>query len=274
MIIPRCIRKACYRMAILLLALPGVLQAQDSLITRDHPGRTPTSGEILEWKETFTYEVRFSFFRLGEVQVEVVGDTLFRGKKAWWLRTKITSNSSIPFVGHEENHYNSFVAVDDSMPYTLYYWRDNVDEEEYMDTIYDYDYDAGLVYIVEPEGVRDTLALDEPSSSGQLILLYSRLFAGSGRTYTMPVYLEREKGYIVAQNSPETDRREYDAFEGPVETYYSRGDADVQGPFGFRGRFEAWFLNDDLRVPVEARMKVWLGNVKVRLTEYKKTRRQ
>lgn len=254
-----------------LLLLPGVLTAQDTAETS--PQDTPTAEEILEWREEFTYEVRYSFFRLGTVEVEVVGDTLYRGQKAWWLRTKITSNSSIPFVGHEENHYNSLVVLGDSLPYTLRYWRDNVDEDEYEDTVYEYDYDAGLVYIKEPEGVRDTLALEEPSSSGQLILLYARLFAGSDRTYTMPVYAEREKGYIVGGNSPETDRREYDAFDGPVDTYYSRGEADVQGPFGFRGRYEAWFRTDELRVPVEARMKVWLGNVKVRLTEYKKTRR-
>ncbi len=267
------LKKLLFIGIILLLGMQTNLPAQDSLLTFQHPDHPPTMQDLLEWKEVFTYEVKFGFFRLGEVQTQILRDTTYQGQQIWWLQTKITSNSSIPFMGKEENHYNTFMVETDSLPYTVLYWRDNVDEEEFNDERYQFDYSAQKVYYSEDGEPVDTLELTEPASSGQLIFYYSRLFAGSDKNYRLPVYLEREKGYINATNSPDIEMREYEAFEEPVKTYFSEGDADIDGPFGFRGEFKAWFIADDLRVPAEAHARVWLGNVKVRLIDYKKVPR-
>lgn len=255
------------------MVFPSGIQAQDSLLTYDHPDRPPAMKELLEWKEVFTYKVKFGFFKLGEVKTTIIKDTTYQGEKIWWLRTVITSNSGIPFVGEEENHYNTFMVETDSTPYTTLYWRDNVDENEFEAEVYEFDYENEKVYISENMSPVDTLSLTEPSSSGQLIFYYSRLFAGTNKDYRLPVYLEREKGYINATNSTKIEMRDYDAFEDPVKTYFSEGDANIDGPFGFRGKYKAWYIADDLRVPAEAHAKVWLGNVKVQLIDYKKERR-
>lgn len=256
-----------------IAALSSESYAQDSLLTFEHPEQPPTMEELLRWKEVFTYEVKFSFFTLGEVQTEIVRDTTFNGQKVWWLRTVITSNSGVPFVGKEENHYNTFMVETDSLPYTRLYWRDNVDEQEFNSERYRFDYENQKVYYSEKDAPVDTLELTEHSSSGQLVFYYSRLFAGTDKDYRLPVYLEREKGYINGSNTSEVEMREYDAFEEPVKTYFSKGNADIDGPFGFRGNYKAWYIADDLRVPAEAHAKVWLGNVKVRLIDYKKEQR-
>ena len=255
------------------LTFPSAVYAQDSLLTYEHPDRPPTMEELLEWKEVFTYKVKFGFFKLGEVKTTIIRDTTYQGQKIWWLRTVITSNSGIPFVGEEENHYNTYMVETDSTPYTKLYWRDNLDEDEFEAEVYEFDYEKEKVYISENMSPVDTLSLTEPSSSGQLIFYYSRLFAGTNQDYRLPVYLEREKGYIDATNSTKGEMRDYEAFEDPVKTYFSEGDADIDGPFGFRGKFKAWYIADDLRVPAEAHAKVWLGNVKVQLIDYKKERR-
>lgn len=257
----------------MLSGIEADVNAQDSLLTFEHPERPPTMNELLKWEEVFTYEVRFSIFKLGEVETTIVKDTTYQGKKAWWLRTIITSNSKIPFVGKEENHYNTFMVETDSLPHTVLYWTDNVDEGEFNEERYQFDYENEKVYYFKKGTAEDTLALTEPSSSGQLIFYYSRLFAGTDNDYRLPVYLEREKGYIDGTNRSEIEMREFKAFEDPVKTFYSEGDADIDGPFGFRGKYKAWYIADDLRVPAEAHAKVWLGNVKVRLIDYKKERR-
>lgn len=256
-----------------LLPLAGLqpeADAQDSLLTFEHPERPPTTDELLQWKEVLTYEVKFSFFKLGEVQTEIVRDTTFMGQRVWWLRTIIKSNSKVPFVGKEENHYNSFIVATDSLPHTKLYWRDNVEEQEFDDERYRFDYERNKVYSFEDGEPADTLELNEPSSSGQLILIYSRLFAGTDKDYRLPTYLEGELGYINGRNYTDIEIREYEAFDEPVKTYFSDGDADVDGPFGFSGEYKAWYVADDLRVPVETHAKVWLGNVKVKLVDYKK----
>lgn len=255
---------------VLLVGIQTQANAQDSRLTFEHPERPPTMDELLEWKEVFTYEVKFSFFKLGEVQIEIVRDTTYQGQKMWWLRTIIKSNPGIPFVGKEENHYNTFMVENDSLPYTKLYWTDNVDEDEFNDERYQFDYANKKIYYSQAGTPTDTLELTEPASSGQLIVYYSRLFAGTEKDYNLPVYLEREKGYIHGTNRSEIEERKYKAFDKPVKTYYSEGNADIDGPFGFRGEYKAWYIGDDLRVPAEAHAKVWLGNVKVRLIDYQK----
>jgi len=64
--------------------------------------------------------------------------------------------------------------------------------------------------------------------------------------------------------------RSYEAFDEDIETYMSEGRADINGPFGFRGKFKSWFSTDDLRIPVEAHVRVIFGNVKVRLISYER----
>lgn len=249
--------------------------AQDTNIPYNHAHRPPVATELMEWHEVLTYEVRYSFFKLGEVKVEIISDTLYNGQKSWHLRSVITSNSGIPFVGKEENHYNSIFRVVENTFQVQEFWTDNVDEGEYRDSEYIFDREKGKVfgYESEKDQPRDTLAMEEPASSGHSLLYRSRLTAGTGKRVKFPVYINLEKKYITLSHTTETDTREYDAFPDEVKTFYTKGVAEIDGPFGFSGEFEAWYLADDLRVPVEARVKVWLGKVKVKLINYKKERR-
>lgn len=263
-----------FALAVLLILAQSInLNAQDSLLSYEHLSHPPDMKELMQWKETFIYEVKFGAFKLGEVKTEVIKDTTFQGHQVWWLQTIITSNSSIPFVGEEENHYNTFFVEGDNSPYTLLYWRDNVDEQEFNDERYRFDYENQKVYVSRQGEPADTLKLTELSSGGQLIFYYSRLFAGTDQKFRLPVYLESEKGYITATNSTKIHMREYAAFEKPVRTYLSEGDADIKGAFGFRGKYKAWYIADDLRIPAETHARVWLGNVKIRLIFYKKVPR-
>lgn len=229
----------------------------------------PATEEILQWQEKFTYEVRYSFFKLGEVEVEIVRDSTL-ANAGWRMQTIITSNLSVPFVGKEENHYNSLFSVTDSLPKEKLYWRDNVDEEKYKDIVYEFNYTDQKVYAQEEDISPDTLDLEDYGGSGQLIFIISRLMAGTGTSYSMPLYLNMEKGYLDIEATTRTEMREYDAFEEPVETFYSEGETTVEGPFGFKGTYKAWFLTDELRIPLEAHVRVWLGNAKIRLIEYTK----
>ncbi len=256
-----------------VLLITASVSAQQS-ITYDHPQKPPAAEELLKWHETFTYDVHYSFFKLGEVKVEIVSDTLYNGTESWHLRSIITSNSGIPFVGEEENHYNSIFRVAEGGFRVQKFWTDNVDEGEYKDSEYIFDRSKQKVYAYEKDQPRDTLALEEPASSGHIIFYQGRLLAGTDSVEKIPIYLNREKKYMTITNTTDTEKREYDAFPGEVETYYSKGKTDIEGPFGFSGEFESWYLADDLRVPVEARVNVWLGNAKIKLIDYKKERRK
>jgi hypothetical protein len=41
--------------------------------------------------------------------------------------------------------------------------------------------------------------------------------------------------------------------------------------YGLGGKFEGWFSADDSRVPIKARMKVYLGNINIELKKWIRT---
>jgi hypothetical protein len=234
---------------------------------RDEP---PTMEMLIEAREVFEYEVRYGFFTLGWVDVELLPDTTYNGEKAYHLRTRIRSNRRVPFVGTRIVNYENLFQYNEEWPYSFEFWRDDIHDDEYDIVRIIFDREAGEVRFFEDGEPADTLQLEEPASGGDIIFYYSRLFAGMEEPYTLPAYIENEKGVVTARSSRSTEMRSYDAFDNPVETYLSEGEADVDGPFGFRGTFKSWFSTDDLRVPVEAHVRVIFGNVKVRLISYRR----
>ena len=233
--------------------------------------KPPTARQIIEADEYLKFEVKYSFLKLAWVELEAVRDTVIEGDTLSYLRSIVRTNSRVPFMDEDIDYYNSlFYVNEDNKPVTYSYWKDNVDAGRYRE--YDYFFDRELNQVrFDENGVRDTLNLVEPATSGLIIFVWSRMFAGTKTPYDMNVYVSKEQGKIHAENFDKKEKRKVIAFDDKeFDTYYSKGQAKVNGPFGFSGNFEAWFLADDLRIPVEVRMKVFLGNVKVRLIEYRR----
>jgi len=245
----------------------GSAAGQELTFERDQP---PTTQMLMDARETFEYEVRYGFFTLGWVDVELLPDTTYSGETVHHMRTRIRSNSKIPFVGNRIVNYESLFSFNDDWFYSHEFWRDDINDEVYDKLRVIFDRSEDLTYFFDEGEPTDTLALEEPASGGDIVFYYSRMFAGIDEPYELPVYIEGEKSYLTASSSPETDMRSYDAFDEDVETYFSEGTTDADGPFGFSGKFKSWFLTDDLRVPVEAHVKVIFGNVKVRLISYER----
>lgn len=230
----------------------------------------PTLKEIIDARETFEYEVTYGFMTLGWVDVEILPDTTFNGEKAFHLRTRIRSNNRILFVGTRIVNYESIFQYNDQWPYSFVFWRDDIHDDDYDRVRVIFDREEERVHFYERGEYQESLELEEPASGGDIIFYYSRLFAGIETPYELPVYTENEKGSVTATSSNTIEYRSYDAFDEPIPTYLSEGNAAVEGPFGFRGSFKSWFSTDDLRVPVEAHVRVIFGNVKVRLISYER----
>ena len=253
----------------ILFALnPSHLSAQDQLTyERTEP---PTMEMMLDAREVFEYEVRYGFFTLGWVDVELLPDTTYNGQKAYHLRTTMRSNSSVPLISKSIVNYENLFQYNDKWPYSFVFWRDDIHDEEYDRVRIVFDRDSSKVDFYERQEFQTSLELVEPASGGDIIFYYSRMFAGLEEPYRLPAYIENELGYVEARSSSETEMRSYEAFDEDIETYMSEGTADINGPFGFRGKFKSWFSTDDLRIPVEAHVRVIFGNVKVKLISYER----
>ena len=253
---------------VVLLVAGSELSAQSLLnYNRDEQ---PSMDMMIEAREVFEYEVSYGFFTLGWVDVELLPDTTYNDKEVYHLRTTIRSNRRVPFVGTRVVNYENFFSYNQFFPYSHLFWRDDVHDEKYEVVKVEFDREANQVHFYEEGEFTNSLDLVEPASGGDIIFFYSRMFAGIETPYRKPAFIEGEMGVVSAQSSGDTEMRKYDAFDEPIPTYLSEGNADVDGPFGFRGSFKSWFSTDDLRVPVEAHVRVIFGNVKVRLISYER----
>ena len=255
---------------LLAVALTLPVQAQSQSYLTHESDSQPSLQQLMDAREVFEYEVRYGFLTLGWVKVELLPDSLHNGEKMFHIRTQIRSNSRVPFVGTRIVNYESLFQITEEYPFSHLFWRDDIHDDDLNRLRIIFDRDDDLVYFYERGEPTDTLALNEPASGGDVIFYYSRIHAGLEAPYTLPVYTEGEMGPVIAATVPGTEMRSYDAFDDPVETYLSEGEAQIEGPFGFKGTFKSWFSTDDLRIPVEAHVRVIFGNVKVRIISYER----
>lgn len=234
---------------------------------REHP---PTMEMMINAREVFRYEVTYGWFTLGWIDVKLLPDTTYEGQEVYHLQTLMRSNSKNILIGKNLVSYENLFQYNEEWPYSFLFWRKDMHDDEPNRARIVFDRDSSKVRFYERGEFQESLDLIEPASGGDTIFYYSRMFAGEETPYKLPVYIENELGYVTSQSSPKTDMREYEAFDEPIETYLSEGHADIDGPFGFRGNFKSWFSTSDLRVPVEAHVKVIFGNVKVKLISYQK----
>lgn len=184
------------------------------------------------------------------------------------LEMTIRSNPTIPFVGDRRVRYTSLFMVKDGAFHDLRFWRDDLHDGEMERTLVEFHLPSGEARFFERGLAQDTLPITEPATGGSLIFIHSRTYAESGETYLLNIFLENDQAQIWATGDPTPVTRSYKAFEKPIPVYLSSGSTNVDGPFGFSGDFKSWFSADDLRVPVEAWVRIFVGNVKVKLLDY------
>jgi hypothetical protein len=168
-----------------LIILTGYssLAAQESLtFDREEP---PTMEMMLEAREMFEYEVRYGFFTLGWVEVELLPDTTWNGQKAYHMRTTMRSNRRLPFMGTRIVNYENIFQFNEKWPFSHLFWRDDIHDEEYERVRIEFDRELERVIFFERGEPTDTLALEEPASGGDIIFYYSRMFAGIEEPYTL-----------------------------------------------------------------------------------------
>ncbi len=224
----------------------------------------------LDLDEFFVYEVHYGFIDLGTVEVAWKPNVEWKGESYYQLDMTIKSNPSFPFVGDYQVVYSSLFQVEDGELRDRRFWRDDLHDQEFERVLIEIDREADEVRFFERGVALDTLDIVEPATGGSLIFFFARTFGESTEPYLLQVYTENERFQISASGSEKVNMRSYPAFTKSIPTYLSAGNTNIKGPFGFSGDFKSWFSTDDLRVPLEAEVRIFLGKVKVRLKHYER----
>ncbi|MDR9388593.1 MAG: DUF3108 domain-containing protein [Balneolaceae bacterium] len=243
----------------------------------DESVTTPrTIEDLVKLQETFRYRVDYGFITVGDVVVEgrvhsqAEKDTMSTPSD-YRLTMTIYGNESIPFVGRREVRFTSLFDLENQNELIeRRFWRDDLHDGDLERTAIEFDHEVDSVRFYDRGELESVLPLVQPAVGGSLVFYASRLAAGYQEPYSLNVFIENEQADLDAATQEPAKPRSVPALEGEVKAWFSEGTTNIKGPFGFSGGFKSWFTTAPERVPLEAWVKIFVGNVKIKLLSYER----
>lgn len=250
---------------LLALAAGTVILSPGSSLGR--VGTLP-SRVVVDDGEILTYEVRWTFFKLGSITIHTRSD--------YTAEAHVDSYEGVPFVDLHSIHYT---IMD---PFFFSRGCRSVEKQGNGWKGLEYVYDlSGRKLIVEETTLKDPSAA--PSSrkpvgsvllndtlfiDGVSIAYFPRMFVHTNRTVEVPTVLYGKMGTTTFYFTNNRIADKIDAVDSPVRLIEVAGTTTVQGIYGMTGDFRGWFSDDSAAVPIKGRLKVLLGEVEVELIQW------
>jgi len=232
---------------------------------------------FLQVGEELEYSVSYSFFSIGTVRFKILDESERNGRTIFKAMARIESNPSLNWL--KEVHIRFYGEIDDSV--FSYYWIGEDSSSsgiDYRSLTFNYA-DSELVYNnwdvlssgERKDGKTDTTQIRGLGQDGLSLFFYARQHAREKRNVTVPTFIEDKEANAYINFQDKIEDVDIDAVDYPVETVFLDGKADFVGVVGMTGGFRGWFSNDDARIPIVARLSVWIGSIKVELKSWKRT---
>ncbi len=217
--------------------------------------------------EELFYKVKYTFLTIGSLHIQVIDKDTLRDHPVYYCKLRIRSSDAIPFVDiddtyesyiDEDVYAHAFIAYEKQRDYWLY-------------TRYDMLYDSSKIKIRVERHFRNdttvtidsTAALPTKVQDGLSLLFYARARAKNDRSDDVPVFAFNE---LKATGINFKGKREEVKVKGEkVNGYYLDGKMKFVGIAGIKEDFEGWFSPEPQSVPVFAKMKAFIGSVKINL---------
>jgi hypothetical protein len=234
------------------------------------------SGTHLMVGEELEYQVSYSFFNIGIIHFKITDREERNGRIVYKAQTHIESNPSLNWL--KEVHIRFFGEMDDSI--FSYSW---LSEDSSKDVLayhgLSFDYDKNFVIYYKGSALNsgarqnsevDTIPVKGRAQDGQSLFFYARENVKQRKQVNIPTFIENKECITFINFQNKIEEMEIAAVSYPVETVFFDGKADFEGVVGLTGGFRGWFSNDQARIPIVARMNVWLGSVKIELKSWKR----
>jgi len=226
---------------------------------------------VFQVGEELTYNVSYAFIDIGQVRVKIVDKIQKEGKTTYRAMGYIDSYKGVPLVDLHTTYESSF---SESLYAQWFRARLKVEDQQWRKFVYDFDYPSGNVYVevgLEKSTVverRDTLKVNTWYQDGLSLFYFARCMVNSITASNVPVVVNEKKASTYLNFKNEMQSQKIDAVDYPIDVVYFDGRADFVGVFGLTGDFEGWFSNDAAHVPVLAKMKVLIGNIRLELMKW------
>jgi hypothetical protein len=114
----------------------------------------------------------------------------------------------------------------------------------------------------------DTLQLDSPVHDALTFLSILRTSADTDHPRELDVLIDRSVERIIIEPPEYMEKINVPAFKNKIEAYHVTGIIDFTAIHGLTREYQSWISTDEHRIPLEGRVRIGIGSIKIRLEEY------
>ena len=231
--------------------------------------------EVIQVGEELIYDVSFLAIKLGTIKIVTLSDTIINGEKVYHSKVFLQSNPNIPFYSLKAI-FNSY--MDTSLSEGKYFECNSKEGNQEWGfqkiTFKDKNFSNNLhnEKWYAKEKINDTIYQNAGKVvDGSTLFFYARRNSNTTKNVKIPTLMDLEIGNTILRFTGKQEKIEIDAVKYPINTYYIEGKGEWKALYGLGDNFQGWFSADDARVPIKAKMNIYIGNINIELKNWKRT---
>lgn len=253
------------RNSVLLLTLLYITAVQQTVAQETSP--------IFHVGEELVYKVTFLGITLGSITIKTIDTAEFGNKKAYIVKGEISSSPGIPFASiHQILESN----INQNARYVFKAVANKLEEKQdwsYIQLICNYDkFNLNIQkWFKNQKEIEKDVHTNKPINDGLGLFFFARSMSGESKSVKIPTFMGMDTATTLIEFTGKTENIKIDAIDRKIRTKLIKGTAQWKGPYGLNGTFDGWFSDDEARVPIKAKMKVFIGSVNIELVSWKRT---
>lgn len=223
--------------------------------------------------EDLLYEVSFLGIKLGTIRIITEGFETYEGKEVCKAKAYIDSYNGIPFVDLHTIYQSWF---DKSVSYSHRFVSNSKQDDnswDYQEIKPDYKNNNYRLskYLKNNCYFDQTFELKQKVNDGLSLFFLARKYTKMNRTVTIPTIMDKDVSPTILTFRSKIESTKISAVPYSIRTIYFNGEGKWKGVYGLSGYFEGWFSDDNARVPIRAKMNVYVGNIDIELIKWVRT---
>lgn len=220
--------------------------------------------------EELTYKVKWSFIRLGTLKLHICDTLILNHRKVFHIKCYIDSNPTLFFVNYH-TVAETFFSKDLEVQYFTY-----IEEDEGVTYKAEYrlNHSRGLVAVELTDTsntankINKEITFTGNLQDGTSLIYYARAHAGKREKHRVTYLADDGQDIILIDFKGKDGLIKVKPFPQKVPAYYLEGHVYNRGMAGLSGNFKGWFSADSRKLPLMAKMKVFIGSVVLKLETY------
>lgn len=233
-----------------------------------------SNASMLQIGEELEYDVSYLSIKLGKIKIVTLNNDTYKGTKVYRTKIYIESNPNIPFLSLK-TIFNSW--MDTSLTSGVYFeGNSKLGDEKWGFQKITFNTPSGHslknIKYYDNEKINDTILTSNTKVlDGATLFFLARNCVNLKKKLKVPTIMDLSIGNTILNFTGKTEKTKIESVKYPIKTYYFDGKAEWVGVYGLGDKFEGWFSCDEARVPIKAKMKVYVGSIMIELKNWKRS---